>query len=134
MYYLFNNQDNSYNCHQETPFTEVQKQGAYEIFYEGEIPEGNVIYSFYNKEDKQFYFEQNLTVISPEESAEMERQRSKFDELETQTKENILLNSVLEKLKPILTEDQLAALGNFNTTSDEDVTAIEEALDETTET
>ena len=132
MYYLFNTIDNSYNCHQENPFTEHQKAGTYEVYYEGELPEGNIIYSFYDKEAEAFYFEENYKIITPEEAAEMEQENQAHLAMAQQTQENILLNAVLDKLKPILTEDQLAALGNFNTTSDDDVAAIEEALDETT--
>lgn len=132
MYYLFNTIDNSYNCHQEIPFTEQQKEGTYEVIYDGELPEGNIIYSYYSKENERIYFEDNYKIITPEEAAEMEQENQAYLAMTQQTQENILLNAVLDKLKPILTEDQLAALGNFNTTSDDDVAAIEEAMDETT--
>lgn len=31
MYFLFNNKDNSYNCHSETPFPEFMKPGTFEV-------------------------------------------------------------------------------------------------------
>jgi len=31
MYFLFNNEDNSYNCHSETPFPEFMKPGTFEV-------------------------------------------------------------------------------------------------------
>lgn len=133
MFILINELDNSYNSHQDTPFSELQKTGCIQIFVENEadLPEGDIRYMEFDPVTETFSIDPNIKITSQEEVAEQKIAMKEYEAKMEQSKEAALLNSVLDKIKPILTEDQLAVVGNFNTTSDEDVAAIEEALNAT---
>lgn len=134
MFYLINTDDNSYNSHKETPFTEREKEGTYEVFYTGTLPEGDISFSFFDPVKEEFYFEADTKILTPEESAQIAEEERLTQEQQAELMKNQLLNEVLDKLRPVLTPDQLDAIGNFNTTSDEDMALLEEALDETAQT
>jgi len=133
MYYLFNKKDNSYNCHSYTPFTEAQKDGAVEVYYEGNIPEGDITMMFFDFENHRIVAPRNLIVVTPEQIAEWEAKEAEYEAQLEVAAQNDMLNAILEKLKPALTEEQLALVGSFDTTSSEDQSAIEDALDGTTD-
>ena len=133
MFILINELDNSYNSHQEVPFTELQKTGCIQIYVENEadLPEGDLRYMEFDPVTETFSIDPDMKILTQEEIAEQTQLSLEYQAKLEQTKEAELLNSILDKIKPILTEEQVELIGNFNTTSDEDVAAIEEALNAT---
>lgn len=134
MFYLFNAKDNSYNCHSYTPFTEAQKDGAIEVYYEGGVPEGDITMMYFDFDKYEIVAPNNLRDVTPEEIAEWEAKEAEYKAQLEVAAQNDMLNQILEKLKPALTEEQLALVGSFDTTTVEDQSAIEDALDGTTNT
>lgn len=134
MYYLINKLDNSYNCHSEQPFPDFMKEDSIQIEYEGLLPDIDISLCYYDFDNSKFYAEENVRLMTQEEIDEQELQAQEYEESARLAAQNEMLNAVLDKLRPVLTEEQLDSIGNFNTTSDEDVANIEGSLNDTTST
>jgi len=127
MYYLINNSDNSYNCHSDEPFLDIYKQGTTEVFVEQTF-EGDVTLAFFDVESHSFYLNPEITLQTEEEKEEEVQESIEKEALYKKVNELKIINSFIEKLKPLLSEKQMAILAEEEPQTS--VNDIEAALDD----
>jgi|13_taG_2_1085334.scaffolds.fasta_scaffold14965_5 hypothetical protein len=129
MYFLINKDDGSYNCHGEEPFPTFMLTTNVEQVHAETPPEyENITLLMYDFDTGVFSEKEGMLLLSEEElQAQMEARRLHQINVGAM-KDAELFHSIIERLSPILTDEQLDLITDDNAIDSEEMADLQELL------
>jgi hypothetical protein len=134
MYYLINNEDNSFNCKSDAPFPDALKTpNVTEVFWEGAVECDDPTFITYDYTSLTFIrtADVEIEITSEEELEDVAQAEEEQYVLDSNSNLNTRLNTLMEQIASVLTSEQAEQLRSLGLVGHEASLDIDEVLNAT---